>query len=105
TQEIQALGENYVNRLNHNLVSNLRFSNSEIFKVEKNSSEEILESGDFYIDYENGVVFSNDLQSGFANYIASNFPFILWWQPVKVFELNDSDIDLLIKDRLLVDEG
>jgi hypothetical protein len=99
------LTENYVNNLQQTLVSNLIFSDSLVFKTELASPGDLAETGDFAVDYENGIIFSNDLQHGYVNYDYANFPFILWWQPVRVLELNDSDIDLLIKDKLNTDAG
>ncbi len=94
-----------MNRLEQGLINTLRFTDPLVFKSEKELPEDLVESGDFYIDYENGVIFSNDLQHGYVNYNYANFPFILWWQPVRVFELNDPDTDVLIKDNINTDEG
>ena len=101
----QILAENYVNRLDSGLVRDFTFTDPLVFKTLKDSASEVAETGEFYIDAENGVVFSNDLQHGYVSYTYSSFPFILWWQPVRVFELNDSDVDVLIKDDVLVDVG
>jgi hypothetical protein len=101
----QILAENYVNRLEHGLVRDLTFTDSLVFKTPISSAAALAETGDFYIDIENGVVFSNDLQHGYVSYTYSNFPFILWWQPVRTFELNDPDIDFMIKSNVNVDDG
>lgn len=103
--DISFLRENYVNNLGNTLVKDLRFSNTNIFKTEKSLVADLVEEGDFYVDYENGVVFSFDLQAGYISYTHANFPLVVWWQPVRVFELNDPDISFLIKDDLITDDG
>jgi hypothetical protein len=99
------LGENYVNNVQQTLISNLRFSDPLVFKNEVSTSGDVAETGDFYVDYENGVIFSNDLQHGYVNFDYAAFPFILWWQPVRVFELNDPDVNILVKDLSNTDVG
>lgn len=102
---VSFLAENYVNNLNQGLVNTLRFTDSLVFLEEKDNSSELNVTGDYSVDYTNGVIFSNDLQRGYVSYNYANFPFILWWQPVRVFELNDQDVDSLIKEELNIDEG
>lgn len=99
------LSENYVNKLNETLVGNLKFSDSLVFATLKNNPDELSETGDYYVDETNGVIFSFDLQHGYVNFDYVDFPLILWWSPVRVFELNDSDTDYLIKDTLILDGG
>lgn len=104
-QSTAFLAENYVNRLEQGLINTLRFTDPLVFKTEKETPGDLSETGDFYVDYQNGVIISNDLQHGYVNYNFANFPLILWWQPVRVFELNDPDVDMLIKDNLNTDLG
>lgn len=99
------LQESYVTNLNKKTIHDVIFSDTLVFKTEKNNSNELESSGDYYIDYVNGLVFSFDLQRGSVTYTYSNFPTILWWQPVRTFELNDQDINYLIKDPLLTSAG
>lgn len=97
--------ESYENRLTYGYVSDYKFSDPLVFMTEKANPEDVTVSGDFYVDDINGVVLSYDLQHGYATYTYSDFPYLLWWQPVRVFELNDPDVDFLIKDTLQADSG
>lgn len=104
-QGTQFLQENYVNNLQKTLINTIQFGELGTFTTEKLTSDEVAEAGDYYIDYANGIVISNELQGGFCMYTRSDFPFYLYWQPVKVFELNDQDIDVVLKDTVKTDNG
>jgi hypothetical protein len=56
--DTRLLSENYVNRLDSNYVRDLTFTDSLVFKTERASASELTESGDFFVDTRNGVVFS-----------------------------------------------
>jgi hypothetical protein len=99
------LHENYVNNLGVSLLNTVQFSDTTVFKTERSTSEDVSEAGDYYIDYKNGIVISNELQVGFCLYTKSSFPLYLYWQPVRVIEFNDSDINLSIKDTVRTDNG
>lgn len=105
SQGTSFLQENYVNNLNTSLINSIQFGETTVFKTEKLTSAEVEAEGDYYVDYQNGIVISNNLQSGFCLYTRSDFPLYLYWQPVRVFELNDSDAKLLTKDTLRTDIG
>ena len=76
-----------------------------IFMTEQASVDDLAVDGDFYIDYTNGVVFTHTLMEGFASYTYRQFPYILYWQPVRSFPFNDSDIKYLIKATQIQSDG
>lgn len=90
--------DNYVNKLPNKYVADLMFSDTGVFSNLVESVELVQSSGDYFIDATNGIVFSHELARGYVSYSYSQFPLILYWQPVRCFLLNDEDIDYLIKD-------
>ena len=99
----RALFSSYQNSLPHQNLRETWFSNLATFQDEKATRSEVVESGDFWIDYDQGVIISHDTQSGTVNYEYSEFPYRLYWQPVRVVFANDSDLDYEIKDSLVSD--
>ena len=75
-----------------------------MFQTEKNSVGDLEEEGDFYIDYKNGVVFTESPASGFVSYSYRKFPFTIYWQPVRAYPLNDPDNKYINYDTLISDE-
>ncbi len=65
----------------------------------------MVNDGDYYIDYDFGYLYSYLPGRGNAMLEYSEFPFIFYWQPVKVFEVNDSSIKQFTRDLLLDDNG
>lgn len=98
------LYESYENSFGVGNIKTVWFSNSNVFLSEKASRADVEESGDFWIDKDEGVVISNDTQLGYATFIRRDFPFKLYWQPVKVELVNDEDLNYRIKDKAISDE-
>jgi hypothetical protein len=98
------LYESYENSFGVGNIKTVWFSNSNVFLNEKASRGDVTESGDFWIDKDEGVVISNDTQLGYATFIRRDFPFKLYWQPVKVELVNDEDLNYRIKDKAVSDE-
>lgn len=95
--------ENFVNRLPNKYINDILFSDVVTFQTEVASQDLVQESGEYFVNKDSGVVFSHELAHGYVSYSYNEFPFILKWQPVRVFELNDEDIDSLIKEPVLND--
>ena len=91
--------------LPHQNIRDIRFENQLIFKNLKDSISEVAESGDYYVDFINGVVYSHDEADGYMSYTYRDFPFDLVWQPVRAYPYNDSDLDLRHKDLLIDEDG
>ena len=92
------------NKLDNNLILELKAQQYENFLNEKFSLADVNEPGDYYIDYVNGVIFTEALASGYVSYTYRKFPFTLYWQPVRAFPLNDPDIKYTHYDTLLSDD-
>lgn len=65
----------------------------------------IVKSGDFYIDYTEGLVYTGTDATGYASYVYYEVPFKLFYSPVTFFPLNDQDINEIIKDPVLTSDG
>lgn len=76
-----------------------------IFRNEVASTALVLEEGDYYIDYVNGVIITYNTAAGFIGYTYRDFPYTLHWQPVRMWPFNDSDKVYLINDTTLDDLG
>lgn len=99
------LNEKYVNKLQFQYIDQFICNDTLVFSNQVESAEEVNESGDFFLDTLNGVLFNHDLARGYITYDYSNWPLVLYWTPVRVFNLIDEDIDYLIKDARLLDSG
>jgi hypothetical protein len=91
-------------RLKNGFIVSINFSRYDRLKTLVASADAIVESGDYYVDRTNGVVFSYDIQDGAAFYEYLKFPYYLWWQPVRGYPLNDPDIDVILKETLIGDD-
>lgn len=91
------------NKLNNDLISNLKAQSFSLFQNEVSSVGAISNPGDYYIDYINGIVFTEDIAKGFVSYLYKDFPYTMFWQPVNVYPANDNDIDYRHKDTLISD--
>jgi hypothetical protein len=81
------------------------FSDSIVYRNEVTDLSLILEDGDYYTDYDFGYVHSHLVGRGSVVTEYSNFPFLFYWQPVKVFEVNDLSNRELTRGLLLNDNG
>jgi hypothetical protein len=84
-------------------IHNCLFSSPLLLSKEKASEDLVVESGDYYVDYTNGILFSYSQAGGLISYEYREFPYKLTRQPVKVIPLYDPDIDFLRKDQLVDD--
>lgn len=80
------------------------FSNLVVFQEAKDTKGEVTESGDYWVDYDEGVIISYDIQAGTVYYRYAEFPYRVYWQPVRVVFANDADLDYEVKDYLVSDE-
>ena len=71
----------------------------------KNSIDDLVEDGDYYLDKLNGFLYTRIENNGFSDIMYQEFPFFLVWSPAKIFELNDKSIDFLIKDKQVNEDG
>jgi hypothetical protein len=91
------------NKLPATNVSKIFLNHSSTFVNEKNSPDLVEVSGDYYIDYKNGVIISHEVQNSTVSLEYRNFPFAVFEQTVQVISFNDKDIDHVIKNTVIED--
>ena len=93
------------NNLNVENIRSIAFSNNKFFFNEVRSIDEIINPGDYYLDYVKGRLYSESEARGSAVGSYSAFPFNIMWQPVKVFEAKESSLKEKTRDLLINDDG
>ena len=73
------------------------------FFNEVESFEDIKEEGDYYLNEEEGRVFSYDESSGNAKYFFAEFPYYLKKQLIKVSKCSESSFEEIIKTNVTED--
>ena len=94
-----------LNRLNTENIRLCMLTNTTVYRNEVTDLSLMIADGDYYVDYDFGYLHSYTGGRGAIAIEYSNFPFIFYWQPVKVFEVNDSTIKQFTRDLLLDDNG
>lgn len=102
---ISSLANNSVNNLEVTNIANFYPENIGVFLNEKNTLDDLTSDGDFYIDYYNGIIFSYSFASGFAVVEYQEFPFNLYWEPVKAYPLKDSDTKYMFFNEEIQSDG
>jgi hypothetical protein len=74
-----------------------------IFVTEVFDIDLLLNAGEYFIDYYNGVVFTYSLQTGYASYVYRDFPYRLFYEPVHAYPLGDVDKKEFFKSNLISD--
>jgi hypothetical protein len=93
-----------INNLRHGLISQVSFEARRLFSNLVSSKSAISEEGDYYVDQVNGIVWSYSTQAGGAYYSYIENPFYIWWQPVRVEEVNDATLRYATRDTLISDD-
>lgn len=99
----QFLSTSGMNNLGRKYIRDILFDAAFVFEKELTSSEDLVEVGDYSLDKTQGIVWSQELAVGTCTYSYRDFPYVIWWQPVKAVPLNDERIDYILKDNLLED--
>jgi len=99
----RSLGPSGMVNLEQRYIRDILFTLPQIFDNVVSTQESLSEPGDYFIDKTNGVLWSRDLAAGDCTFSYRDFPYTVWWQPIKAVPLNDGDIDHLLKDNLLED--
>lgn len=99
----EGLSASRSNNLNHSLVRTVKAQAFQLFQNEVTDLSLVADAGDFFIDYRNGVLFTEDVASGLVSYSYREFPYTLFWQPVRAYPANDKDIAYRHKDPVLSD--
>ena len=81
------------------------FTSPLTYENEVSDLDSVTATGDYYIDYTNGIIFSHSIGIGVVSFEYREFPFTLTYQPVKVLPFEDEDIEHLKKDYLVSDDS
>lgn len=103
------LGFNKMNDIPYRYLREVLFENDLVFKNEVSAPNYMAGDngiiGDYYIDRYNGIIFSFAEARGMCYVSYSEFPYSLYWQPIRAYPMNDDSIDYILKDVLLGTEG
>lgn len=100
----ETLKASNLNILSYGYIRDIYLS-GDIYKYNVASIAEITEPYQYYIDYENGLIYNYDIAYGNIVYNYFEMPFKLYYNPISFYPLNDEDIDELIKDTVYTDNG
>jgi hypothetical protein len=95
-----ALGAVKMNNVGVKYIKTISFSATPVFNSLEASLAALSENGDFYIDSDNGIVYSYQEARGFCHFSAREFPYELHWQSIRSFPLHDEDTERLYYDTL-----
>lgn len=68
------------------------FSDRLTFLTPQASPDDLLVDGDYYVDKLNGLVYTRTPARGYMQYFYDEFPFSIWYSPVRAFPMNDPDL-------------
>lgn len=91
--ESEVLSGGTSHKLKHGLIRDLWLNDAFNFITEKAAYDGLTEQGDFFVDKLNGVIWTYGPNTSTLNYSYRQFPFRLYWNPVRAFELADLDYD------------
>lgn len=97
------LVESRANKLEFDYVRDIYPQAFQHFETEVASAALVTVVGEYFVDYLNGVIFTYEFASGVIAYSYREFPYRLYWQPVRAWPYNDSDKTYRTKDLLVSD--
>lgn len=93
-----------VNNLEISYIKDILFT-SDQFRYKKDSLTDVIDIYDYYIDDLNGIVFTGSEAAGACTVSYYEIPYKIYYTPVAFYPLNDTDIDYIIKDSIVTDNG
>jgi hypothetical protein len=89
----------------HLIEGTISFYESDVFKTEV--SIEPTSPGEYWVDRENGIVYTYSIPSGNygVDYHYANFPMLIDYSPIKIYTLNDDDFQYEIYQHKTLDSG
>ena len=100
TAIVEDLGSNNSYIFRSGNVRDVRFTNQTSFSFLKNDVSLVEEEGDYFLDKVTGLLVSHSPCYGSAVFEYAEFPFDLYWQPVRTMELKDEDMNSLLYENL-----
>lgn len=101
----EPLWPSQANNLEHDSIMEYYMTDTKVFQTLQGTLAEVINDGDYFVDEVNGVVWSCLAAAGSITYTYRDFPFTMYWQPVRCFALNDPDIQYLMYDEELDENG
>lgn len=102
--QVEYLQDSELTILKNSYLKDISFSSSK-HKYSKSTLDEVQDIYDYFIDYDNGLVYTGQNGIGFVSYSYYEIPFKIFYTPVSFFPLNDKDINEIIMDSVLTDNG
>lgn len=111
-----SLNTNRANKFVDQYIYDILFTDTEIFQNEVATPALVLTDGDYAVDREFGNLISHDKQKGTVYYSSLQFPIVLFYSQIKVFELSgdysflkvddfNTDYSLYLHAQLLREHG
>ena len=94
-----------IHKLPNKNIDTITFTDKVAFKNEVYDYEDMNYSGDYFVDYIEGLAFSYVPGRGSCDYSYYDFPFKIHWQTARSFALNDKSVDHITKDWLINSEN
>ena len=91
-------------RLQNGHIINLNFS-SDKHRIKKASINDVTGQYDYFINNNEGIVYTGDINTDAISYLYYDMPYKIYYSPIVWYPLNDKDIDDIIKDSVLTDDG
>lgn len=91
------------NRLANDFIREIYPQAFQHFETEVSSLSLVDALGKYYVDYLNGVIFTYEYVTGIIAYSYREFPYRLWWQPVRVWPYIDDDKIYRTRSNLVSD--
>jgi hypothetical protein len=85
----------------------LYFSDRSVFAVEKSTEAEVMSPGEFYVNYQTGMVVCNQVpdQGAWARYYYTETPFVAKASPVVLVDINQESFKVKMFEQILQDDG
>lgn len=103
--DAEVLPQRRVAKLFHGLIRDFYPEAIELFTNDVGTPDNISVVGDYCIDKVNGVLFTLSDMRSLVSYSYSQFPFVLRWQPVRAYPLQDPDCKYAHTTAQLGDTG
>ena len=87
----EILADSIENKLQNGFVSQIIPNNPQIFVTEVESLVAVDAYGKYYVDYQNGVIFTFSTMGGLISYYYNKFPYRIFWQQLKTYPYGDDD--------------
>ena len=94
-------------KLNNKYVSKCFFSNRDTFKTEVSTEAEVLNPGQYYINYSKGIVtvYNMPNKNEYVRYEYTKYPFTAIASPIILHDINKESFKVKMFSQILQDDG